>query len=324
MKKIVALVLCLALALSLCSVAMAKTLFLGSDLQHEVEGDSKWDVIVANKGQADDKEFTTYELTYDGSKTGNYYVATDAASAEYTLVDGNKVVHYLRAVEGKDAGETWTTTAKEIKVYDARLLTEEIMDEENWCGKIFGIPEATYYQGANGSFYLADVEGDKLLNVDGKAVSVFEIKLIHVGTNEEFEAAQAAVYADLEPALALVDHFVVFDWELNDEGEYVFEDVECDRCEKAMAYKTSAGAALAAWGVNGYHDVKGEPDDGFQPTIWVPCALNVQTVGAASGSASGTTIESAKTFDAGIALYAGMALASVAGSAVVIGKKKEF
>ena len=33
---------------------------------------------------------------------------------------------------------------------------------------------------------------------------------------------------------------------------------------------------------------------------------------------------SPKTFDAGIAMYVGMALTSVAGSAVVIGKKKEF
>ena len=37
-----------------------------------------------------------------------------------------------------------------------------------------------------------------------------------------------------------------------------------------------------------------------------------------------TTNGSPKTFDAGIAMYAGMALMSVAGSAVVIGKKKEF
>ena len=35
-------------------------------------------------------------------------------------------------------------------------------------------------------------------------------------------------------------------------------------------------------------------------------------------------VESAETFDAGIALYAGMALMSVTGSAIVIGKKKEF
>ena len=42
---------------------------------------------------------------------------------------------------------------------------------------------------------------------------------------------------------------------------------------------------------------------------------------------AGTTSDgktSPKTFDAGIAMYAGMALMSVAGSAVVIGKKKEL
>ena len=45
---------------------------------------------------------------------------------------------------------------------------------------------------------------------------------------------------------------------------------------------------------------------------------------AAAAAATTTGVASAKTFDAGVALYAGMALMSVAGSAVVIGKKKEF
>ena len=46
-----------------------------------------------------------------------------------------------------------------------------------------------------------------------------------------------------------------------------------------------------------------------------------------AGKTTGTTPntnKSPKTFDAGIAMYVGMALTSVAGSAVVIGKKKEF
>ena len=45
--------------------------------------------------------------------------------------------------------------------------------------------------------------------------------------------------------------------------------------------------------------------------------------GTVAGTTTGTTT-SPKTFDAGIAMYVGMALTSVAGSAVVIGKKKEF
>ena len=45
-----------------------------------------------------------------------------------------------------------------------------------------------------------------------------------------------------------------------------------------------------------------------------------------AGKTTGTNTNkpSPKTFDAGIAMYVGMALTSVAGSAVVIGKKKEF
>ena len=44
----------------------------------------------------------------------------------------------------------------------------------------------------------------------------------------------------------------------------------------------------------------------------------------AAAASTTTTTSSPKTFDAGIAMYVGMALTSVAGSAVVIGKKKEF
>ena len=43
-----------------------------------------------------------------------------------------------------------------------------------------------------------------------------------------------------------------------------------------------------------------------------------------AASTTPNTNKSPKTFDAGIAMYVGMALTSVAGSAVVIGKKKEF
>mgnify|MGYP006979245356 FL=1 len=44
----------------------------------------------------------------------------------------------------------------------------------------------------------------------------------------------------------------------------------------------------------------------------------------AASTTPNTNKPSPKTFDAGIAMYVGMALTSVAGSAVVIGKKKEF
>ena len=53
--------------------------------------------------------------------------------------------------------------------------------------------------------------------------------------------------------------------------------------------------------------------------------LYLVEAGKTTGTTTGTTNKpSPKTFDAGIAMYVGMALTSVAGSALVIGKKKEF
>ena len=57
------------------------------------------------------------------------------------------------------------------------------------------------------------------------------------------------------------------------------------------------------------------------------CKALPGTVRPSNYVTNGTATEnkpSPKTFDAGIAMYVGMALTSVAGSAVVIGKKKEF
>ena len=54
-----------------------------------------------------------------------------------------------------------------------------------------------------------------------------------------------------------------------------------------------------------------------------PATLYLVEAGKTTTPSTGTTT-SPKTFDAGIAMYVGMALTSVAGSAVVIGKKKEF
>ena len=47
-------------------------------------------------------------------------------------------------------------------------------------------------------------------------------------------------------------------------------------------------------------------------------------LGSTNPAGNNGSANSPKTFDAGVAMYAGMALMSVAGSAVVIGKKKEF
>ena len=89
---------------------------------------------------------------------------------------------------------------------------------------------------------------------------------------------------------------------------YTIEDgktvaVECSECGKAAVY-------VANWmsvpeGAEYVADTEG---------YWY------WTV-AAAGSAAGETVESAKTFDAGVAMYVGMSVMAAAGSAVVLKKK---
>ena len=64
-------------------------------------------------------------------------------------------------------------------------------------------------------------------------------------------------------------------------------------------------------------------------TVAVPAGYkavegNWYVIGEATATKPAEGVTSAKTFDAGVAMYVGMSLLSVAGGAVVIGKKKEF
>jgi len=90
----------------------------------------------------------------------------------------------------------------------------------------------------------------------------------------------------------------------------VVNTVKCDKCEKSFNVvdkvdKTYTGSVV--------------PTTAFGGTRYILTG----TATATPDSGKNTTT-SPKTFDAGIAMYVGMALTSVAGSAVVIGKKKEF
>lgn len=63
-------------------------------------------------------------------------------------------------------------------------------------------------------------------------------------------------------------------------------------------------------------------------TVNATCTTTTTTGGTGGGSSTKkteiTTVKSATTFDAGVALYAGLGILSMTGSAVVIRKKKEF
>ena len=85
---------------------------------------------------------------------------------------------------------------------------------------------------------------------------------------------------------------------------------------KSEYYAANNTAAVAAYAAK----------NGIVSSKLVKTATTLYTVeaGKTTGTTTNTNKPSPKTFDAGIAMYVGMALTSVAGSAVVIGKKKEF
>ena len=105
-----------------------------------------------------------------------------------------------------------------------------------------------------------------------------------------------------ETGMELVYH----DWAIktiNDKHEVVA--IECEDCGAvANVYDSKLAAPKGAW-----------KDDTYG---WI--ALVAPT---ASTTPSTDKVESAETFDAGIAMYVGMSVMAAAGSAVVIGKKKD-
>ncbi len=87
-------------------------------------------------------------------------------------------------------------------------------------------------------------------------------------------------------------------------------NVKCDNCKAVFAVTKDVSAM-----VSGYVSL-GTVAPGYY-------ALIGSTTPVVGGTTTGPVVNSADTFDAGIAMYVGMSVMAAAGSAVVIGKKKD-
>ena len=290
MKKIIATVLAMVMALALCVTAFAATTYNAVDSKgYELKnmsnttytigkdtkiGITKYDAV---KTTVDGKTTTTYfadqyEVRVDeiAANTDTTFFACDSSIAEYKLIKDGKVVAYLSTNKNLNEGTsdvvTKTIEAKETK--------------DQTCGD-----------------YTVDV-----FMIDGKAYKVG-------GDNVAMLNGLAVTYGEKQTA---IPHKV--DWtdkdnkatpSYNAKGEVVSVKCACgtsfDVVKKVASTYTGDVQKIVDKGVTYYVLM------GSKPT----------------GTTNGTT-NSPKTFDAGVAMYAGMALMSVAGSAVVIGKKKEF
>ena len=297
MKKIIATVLAMVMALALCTVAFA-----------------------VNVADLDGNGYAGYNKAGNEIATGTVY-GYEAVAAAFTKATGaGNVAHYKVYTVANDAATEYGTYVKADKTdFDlkltksgaAALYLKEVVSANyvakaeaftkigNKCGMLDEDTDRVYYVSTSkytvggttkdaGEVYFVQLEDEGQTNVlvNGKLVSV-----------------EALANAEL------VGHTWVA---VEKDGKVV--SYKCSDCGTvASIYKTYAAAKAS-----GLKNVEAFVNDDGE-TIYL-----AYTDGKTDTTKPTDTNKSPKTFDAGIAMYVGMALTSVAGSAVVIGKKKEF
>ena len=284
MKKIVAVVLAMVMALALCTTAFAAT---KTETKVDKTGYSLLDVkdnsTITIDGDEFTKTVTDAQVVTSGSKTtttyfadvytidGLTYYACDAAIAEYKLVKGSTVVFLTKTDLSKGTD----------KVATAYVEAKDAADQK--CGDVTA--DAYTIEGKN---YVAGGSNFAVLN--GKFVT--------------YGAESTTVDHDFTKALKKTSGYFTTD------TKGVVNTVKCETCGKSFNVVKTVDKTYT----------------GSVETISIDGVTMYVLTGTATATPAGSTgtTTSPKTFDAGIAMYVGMALTSVAGSAVVIGKKKEF
>ena len=292
MKKIIATVLAMVMALALCTTAFAagttttdveskgySLLDANDNSAVTIEG-TKFTKTVATDNKIGGTTYyfaDAYTITakYDGADkdaTEDVLYACDASIAEYKLVKGSTVVYLTSAaVNGTDGISK--VVDKKIDAVAEPTCGEFQKDADHGMTTVFVIDNETYWAG-----------GDEYAMLNGKAVSYGG-----KATSEPHNFDKQNVTTD-------------------NKGNVV--SVTCDTCKKSFKVVDSIPASYLGTVAT---------DDGDKLE-----GLFILTGEAYAAGSTTDTTTSPKTFDAGIAMYVGMALTSVAGSAVVIGKKKEF
>ena len=315
MKKIVALVLSLVMALSLCTVAFAD----GYDIEVTKKGEhTKYDEL-KSVAQTD-----TVLPHYEGKANGEWFVETadpdvyDSASNFIVTYQRDGKIVYLLRVEKDD-----------LKV---NALKADAVAEHKYVGcgdNNAKAPKDCYKDVKNSNYWIKSDADDAVayVTVDGDYDNVVAVRAATVfGKDGNWDRNSEVVPSG--HLMVLVKKNV--EYKNSADGKIVKDvnEYKCYFCNRTFYGSNYQYSTPETADVYSSEYAKQLVNAGFvnvaDGVILGDVAYYWTTDKDNGTKTDNKGVNSAKTFDAGVAMYVGMSLLSVAGGAVVIGKKKEF